>query len=182
MSKADPKQADSQEQTEKRLDLRARARAGVAECLRRMTMQVWRTGKSHQEVADMFGVQYDTVTGWASTASQIILHSIGNGEDVRARLLAGLERINEMALDCDEPDLRAAVAAISEQAKLLSLITTNVRVLEPEVDIGKLKPEELVAYLELRLKAAGTEEHRAQLSEHLQLARDLLPKRLTSDM
>lgn len=124
--KLDPKQADGPEQTEKRLALRARAREGVGECVRRMTTQVWRTGKSHNEVAAMYGVAYDTVVGWASTASQIIHHAIGNGDEVRARLLAGLEHVHELALTGDEVDLRAAVSAIAEQAKLLNLLTTKV--------------------------------------------------------
>lgn len=119
---------------------REHADQGVKRCIELMTEGRWVTGKSHQEIAAEFMVSPATVKDWATSASRIIrLATEGDREDIRARMLATLDTVVSMAMTKQSvafsrngsevtselypnPDLKAAVAAIAEQAKLLGLV------------------------------------------------------------
>lgn len=105
---------------------------GVRRCAQIMTEGSWRTGKSHAQVADEFGVSVRTVETWASMASRAIRIAVGDGEELRGRLSMMLEKIQDMALTrqaatmggdlYDSPDLKAAVVAVKTQAELMGLM------------------------------------------------------------
>lgn len=92
----------------------------VLEVMRMMTAGEWRTGPSHVLLAEKYGVAESTVRNWATQASQLIRLSMGDGEEVRARLAGMLETL---AGDAMKSDPRAATAAVKTLAELLGLIT-----------------------------------------------------------
>lgn len=128
--------------TERKPATRARERTGaerrpvvdeaIREIITMVTSGQWRSGVSHAELAERHGVTEHTVSGWATQAHRLIRMCIGDGEEVRTRLIAMLEDIHRRAIGrqaatsegelYDAPDLRAAVSAVSEQAKLLGLV------------------------------------------------------------
>jgi len=105
---------------------------GVRRCAQLMSDGGWQTGKSHEQVAQEYGVSVRTVETWAATASRAIRIAVGDGEELRGRLAVMLERIQNMALVkqsttmkgdlYDDPDLKAAVAAVKTQAELMGLM------------------------------------------------------------
>lgn len=97
---------------------------------------LWVTGVSHAAIAEKHGVSPATVKDWATSASRVLRLSLaGDQEDLRARLVTTLERVVSAAMSKQaatmggelypNPDLKAAVAALSEQAKLLGLVVTK---------------------------------------------------------
>lgn len=121
----------------------------------------WVTGKSNVAIAGKHGVSVATVKDWATSASRIIRLAVeGDREDIRARMLATLDTIVAKAMRLkkpvymlsgpgveaemlDAPDLRAAVAAIDEQARLLGLIVHKTQEVPMNEDQARAK------YLEL---------------------------------
>lgn len=134
------------------------ADAGVRDCLDLMTSGRWVTGRSHTEVAERHGVHPDTVKKWATNASRIIRFAIeGDVEDIRARMVSTLDHIVAQAMGRTEhkvvyqrdiaqrldvevaaPDLRAAVAAIETQAKLLGLVVQKHEIAMTEEDARRI--------------------------------------------
>ncbi len=107
--------------------------AGTQRCVDLMTAGLWVTGRSHKELAAEFGVTEDTVKHWATAASRIIRMAVsGDMEDIRAGMPATLDTVVRMAMTrqaatmdgdlYDNPDLKAAIAAIEAQSKLLGLV------------------------------------------------------------
>lgn len=134
-----------------------------------MTSGQWTT-KSHVALAKEAGVDPVTVRDWSRQASRIIRVAIGEGEEIRTRLIAHLEDIHQRALDkkgmtrsgdeYDNPDLKAAVSAIDSQARLLGLVTEK-----HEVNITVAQ----FATLTLEHKIQVLDERIAQLQEAKQL-------------
>lgn len=130
-------------------------------CVELMTQGEWRTGVSHQLVASEFGVSPRTIEGWATTASRLIRLSIGDGEEVRARLVVMLEDVHRRALQkqaatsegdmYDSPDLRSAVAAIAEQAKLLGLVEQKHRVNVDVRGYEQMPPAKMLDVIDARI-------------------------------
>jgi transposase-like protein len=132
------------------------ADAGVRDCLDLMTSGRGVTGKSHLEVATRHGVHPDTVKKWSTNASRIIRFAIeGDVEDIRARMISTLDHIvatamvtkkvattgegrDKVAEFYDAPDLRAAVAAIETQARLLGLVVQKHEVTMTEDEARKI--------------------------------------------
>lgn len=132
---------------------RADGDAGVAQCLELMTTGKWVPGRSHQALAAEHGVHPDTVKKWATNASRIIRLAIeGDVEDIRAQMLATLGTIVSEAMSYErvlttrdgdttvvpQPDLKAAIAAIAEQAKLLGIVTQKHEVAMSPEEIERL--------------------------------------------
>lgn len=158
------------------------ADAGVIECMNLMADGLWVSGKSHAEVAAKHGVSPATVKNWATNASRILrLGTEEEAEDARARCVATLDTIVAIALqkkgirftDDDEaeytlpePDLRAAVSAVGEKAKLLGLIVQkhDVRTAPKVAHLSRKEHLEQLEQLEQeiaaevkRLEAEGSE-------------------------
>lgn len=98
-----------------------------------MTSGQWRTGVSHAELALKYGVAPSTVKNWSTEASRLIRLSMGEGEEVRARISAMLENFASVAMAREgrtmageaypNPDVKAATAAVKTLAEVLGLIT-----------------------------------------------------------
>lgn len=111
---------------------------GVRRCVELMTADEWVTGESHAKVAAEFGVSPHTVKTWASAAARIIRIAIGEGDEVRARLFVTLERLQRMAESKQAatadgeiyaaPDVKAAIQAVAERAKLWGLVEQRHKV------------------------------------------------------
>lgn len=105
----------------------------VLEVMRIMTAGQWRTGVSHVELAQKHGVSPSTVKNWAAEASRLIKLSMGDGEEVRARIASMLENFASVAMAREgytmggdaypNPDVKAATAAVKTLAEVLGLIT-----------------------------------------------------------
>ncbi len=118
-----------------------------------MTTGAWVPGTSHRAVADEFEVSPKTVEGWATNASRIIRLAVAQEpEEIRARLLATLSTVTRMALgrvgvnpltgdEYAAPDLKAAVSAVAEQAKLLGLVVQKHEVAMSEDEARKVIAE-----------------------------------------
>lgn len=159
---------------------RARAREdvdkGVERCIELMTGGKWVTGRSHRAIAEEFGVSPATVKDWATSASRVIRLAIqGDADDIRSRMVATLESIVAASLDkvvtdregdvFPSPDGRVAVAAISEQAKLLGLHAPT------KVDVtvqafAQLEPPAMLA--KVRAQIAELQRLEQQLSEQVE--------------
>jgi hypothetical protein len=125
---------------------RIRSDAGVERCIELMTSGAWVRGRSGKVVADEFGVSPETVKEWATSASRVIRLAVdGDTEDIRARMLATLDHVVSEAMSKQgaattrsgkdvevtffpAPDLKAAVSAVAEQAKLLGLVEQKHKV------------------------------------------------------
>ena len=104
----------------------------VLEVMRIMTAGQWRTGVSHAELAEKYKCSPETVKHWSSQASQLIRLSMGDGEEVRARLAAMLESFASTAMAREgvtmagdtypNPDVKAATGAVKTLAELLGLM------------------------------------------------------------
>lgn len=151
---------------------RVDADAGVRRCMELMTSGKWVSGKSHAEVAAEHGVEPVTVKAWATSASRVIRRLAEEDlPEIRARILAGLERAVAMAFErqgmslkgepYDNPDVRGAVAALEVQAKILGLITQKHEVTKPNVT-AMTREQHLEALAKLREEIAAEE---AKLSE-----------------
>lgn len=134
--------------------------AGVRDCVDLMTAGRWVTGHSNRVIAKKHGVSPATVKNWATSASRIIRASVEpDREDIRARMVATLDTVVARAMRLkkpvymrgdgegvttlmDAPDLRAAVAAIDTQARLLGLVVQKHEVSMTE-DEARAKYREL---------------------------------------
>lgn len=122
---------------------RARARedadAGVRRCVELMTSGAWVRGVTHRDVAKKFGVAESTAKDWATNASRIVRYAVeGDIEETRARMLATLDSIIAKAM---RVDLKAAVSAIAEQAKLQGIGSTKFDVTHHGA-IASMTPEQ----------------------------------------
>jgi hypothetical protein len=115
---------------------RVDADAGVREIMTLMTEGRWVSGSGHADIAFRYGVSPATVKDWATSASRVIRLAVeSDPEDIRARLLSTLETVVSKAMSRESatmtgelypnPDLKSAVSAIAEQAKLLGLVVTK---------------------------------------------------------
>jgi hypothetical protein len=121
---------------------RSAADAGVRKCMDLMAAGMWVSGRSHADVAFEFGVAPATVKDWATSASRVLRLAVqADPEDLRARLLTTLENIVCEAMKTFE--LKAAVSAVAEQAKLLGLIVQKTQEVPMSEDQARAK------YLEL---------------------------------
>jgi hypothetical protein len=142
------------------------ADAGVERCMHMMLAGEWQPGTSHKLVAEEFGVSPVTVKNWATNASRIIrlCPDEETREEIRLSMLTTLSRVVQEGFDrkvvvmprhrdgspeyVDSPDLKAVVAAIDTQAKLLGLV----------VQKHDVRTRPAVAHL-------SRDEHRAELEK-----------------
>jgi transposase-like protein len=112
------------------------------------------SGASHEEIAQKHGVSPATVRDWATSASRVLRLAVeADPEDIRARLLTTLEKVVASAMGrtspkstgdlYSNPDLKAAVSAIAEQAKLLGLVVTKTQEIPLSEDQARAKYREL---------------------------------------
>lgn len=112
---------------------------GVAEMVRTMANGEWVPGSSTIAFAERFGIAVGTAKDWAGEASrQLRALAATDREELREVFVSRLARLEALALTkqaytmkgepYDAPDLRTAVAAVAEQAKLLGLVTQKVDV------------------------------------------------------
>lgn len=105
----------------------------------------WVSGASHRFIAEKHGVAPATVKDWATSASRALRLIVAvDPDEMRARLIATLETVVSKAMArqsatmggelYDNPDLKSAVSAIAEQAKLLGLVVQKheVQAMTPE--------------------------------------------------
>lgn len=81
----------------------------------------WRTGASHREYAEKYGVTVSAVQDWASKAALVLRKLRGDVDEVRDAILAGIEYCQKLALEVDKDghrDLKAALAALELRAKV----------------------------------------------------------------
>lgn len=144
------------------------ADAGVRRCMDMMLAGEWQPGASHKLVAEEFAVSPTTVKNWATNASRIIRLCADEEtrEEIRTSMVMTLSRVVQEGFErkvcvmprhrdgspeyVDAPDLKAVVAAIETQAKLLGLV----------VQKHDVRTRPAVAHL-------SRDEHRAEL-ERLQ--------------
>lgn len=122
---------------------------------------LWVSGRSHADIAFKHGVAPATVKDWATSASRVLRLAVETDpEDIRARLLATLETVVSRAMSRESatmagelypnPDLKSAVAAVAEQAKILGLIVTRTQ------DVPLTEEQARAKYRELTGKEWGT--------------------------
>lgn len=109
---------------------------GVREMVRMMAAGEWVTTQSTLAVAERFGVTPGTAAHWAGEASrQLRALAAMDREQLRDVFVSRFARLEAMALAKESvfqgisypaPDVRTAVAAVAEQAKLLGLVVTKV--------------------------------------------------------
>lgn len=106
---------------------RARARDAaqvdtlVEEIAERMADGRWQTGASHRELAAREGTSVAAVEKWAAQAGRLLRTlSAVDRDELRARNAARLDVVYGRAMG-EADDLKAAVSALAEQAKLLGL-------------------------------------------------------------
>ncbi len=92
----------------------------------------WVTGKSHEAYMAEFGVGFECVKRWASEAYLFLRLCQGNREDIRGRILAGIETVQRLALEkkrthltkdgevieTPEPDMKAYLASLEFFARV----------------------------------------------------------------
>lgn len=104
---------------------------GVRRCVQLMSDGEWETGVTASLVAAEFGVSARTAESWAATASKVIRHSLGDPDDLRARIAVMLERHERVAMsrvgvsmagnEYPNPDVKAATNALKTMAEVLGL-------------------------------------------------------------
>lgn len=114
----------------------------VNEIMRMMTGGVWFPGRSDHEMGLEFGVSPSTVRDWSAQAARLLRMSAGtNLEEIRGRILAGIDGIRRMALarhrvvrqrndktkeleekNVLDPDLRNALKCYELQARILGAL------------------------------------------------------------
>ena len=120
----------------------------------------WVPGASHAALGFEFGVSPLTVKDWATSASRVIRLAVddaGHREEIRARLVATLDTVIAKALGTGRPDLKAAVSAVSEQGRLLGLVTSKVDVTTKPSVTGLTRDEHLAALEQLKAEIAEEE-------------------------
>lgn len=137
-----------------------------------MTSGLWVAGQSHAAIAVEFGVAPATVKDWATSASRVIRALMeADKEDIRARMLATLDTVVAKAMGkqsasmagelYDAPDLKAAVAALETQAKLLGLVVTKHDV-STRTSVAHLSRAEHLAELDKLAKEIALESKRVK--------------------
>lgn len=111
---------------------RGQAEEGVRHIAKLMADGTWRSGE-YEDTAKLFGVSERTVEAWAAQASRALRVAIGDGEELRGRLAAMLERHERVAMarigvtmkgdEYPNPDVKAATAAVKTLAELMGLVT-----------------------------------------------------------
>lgn len=80
----------------------------------------WRTGISNKALADEWGLHVNTVDRYAAEASRYIMASLGDPEELRARIIGQLEALTALAVE-KGTYLRDAIQAMDLKAELLGL-------------------------------------------------------------
>jgi len=111
----------------------------------------WRTGKSHRAYADEYGVEVCTVRRWSSEAYMFIRLCQGSEDDIRGRILAGIDLVCEKALqrkfivtrkdgevaEYPSPDVKSYLTALEFYARVYGVDkpkeSTNESVTEAEL-------------------------------------------------
>ena len=105
---------------------RANPKASTAEVKRRvahiadmMSEFRWITRKSARDLSAEWHVAISTVEGYATEASRAVLTSLGDPEQIRARVFAGMDRLTTVA--AAKGEFRTAMHGLSEIARLAGL-------------------------------------------------------------
>jgi hypothetical protein len=133
----------------------------------------WEGTRTTLALAAEWGISRGAVSDYAREASGIIRRLIeGDPADIKAEILAGIERVRLIALELvktervgkDEyaqvraPNVSAALQAYELKAKLLGLFPKgeiDLNVKQTEDDLGDLSEEELDTLLRAARKAKG---------------------------
>lgn len=105
----------------------------IKQIMRSMCDGSWRAGESHMQMAEEHGVALQTVNGWATNASRTLrlLLAPDDKAEVLGELLAGIEQCKRIALEKDDPDVKAALTGIELRGKFLGMFTTKLEVKPP---------------------------------------------------
>ncbi len=145
-------------------EARAQRDARVDRIVAMMADGTW-TATQARELATEWAIGLGAVQDYAREASGIIRRVVmGEPDDIKAQILAGVEKIRTVAMgktrtvvtkDGDavtwaDPDCKAALSAFELQAKMLGLIVNKHQDVAPE----KLPTADLLAEYERELEAA----------------------------
>jgi hypothetical protein len=115
IARTDPAREQAKRQSDERID----------HVTHMMAMGEWSGARSTRELAETWGVSMHCVSEYARVASAIIRRvTKGDPEDVRAEVIAGIERLRLIATEHSRRDVRGVTAALSAydlRAKLLGL-------------------------------------------------------------
>lgn len=126
----------------------------IGEIITRMSNGVWVPGRSHRELATLWGISEGRVRDLASQASRIIMLSQGSREEAEAALYAGIAGIRERALNHTRPNFNAAISAYELAAKLQGFLVNRHEAKIQEVDsLDNLDPDALASKLEAEAAA-----------------------------
>lgn len=152
------------------------AEAGVKRCADLMVEGLWRSGKSTIELAGEFGVSPRTVETWAQTASRAIRMAMGDGEAIRGRLAAMLERHEAVAMERQgytmageaypNPDVKAATGAVKALAEVLGVVETKHKVDVTVQTFAQLPPPAMLA--KVREQIAELKRLETQLADQVE--------------
>ena len=116
-----------------KLDVRAERMAHIVGL---MAGQQWETGRTGPSLAREWGVPLSTVEGYAAVASKLVLAELG-GEDLRARILVGLESLGAEARRSG--DFKTAGHLLAEMARISGVdAPTRVDVRTQQVTIAEI--------------------------------------------
>ncbi len=76
----------------------------------------WQTRVSHRKLSEEWGCSYNTIEQYAAEASRLVLRSVGDPEQIRGRVLAGMDRLSIVA--AVKGELRTAMHGLSELARI----------------------------------------------------------------
>lgn len=146
---------------------------GIKDIIQMVTEGRWRSGIGHAEIEAKYNITPVTSRAWATQAHRLLRMAIGEGEDIRARLVVMLEDIHHRAIEAqsvtkdgqpfDSPDLRSAISAISEMGKLLGLVETKHKVDVTIQAFAALRPPEMLAKVREQLRGLAEVEKRLAL-------------------
>lgn len=125
LTRATPAQVSTEEKAD-----RIRSVVGL------MAGQRWETGITGPSLAREWGVAESTVNGYAAVASKLVLAELG-GEDLRARILVGLESLGAEARRSG--DFKTAGHLLAEMARISGVdAPTRVDVRTQQVTIAEI--------------------------------------------
>ena len=101
-----------------------------------MAGQQWETGRTGESLAREWGCSESTVRDYAAVASKLVLAELG-GEDLRARILVGLESLGAEARRSG--DFKTAGHLLAEMARISGVdAPTRVDVRTQQVTIAEI--------------------------------------------
>lgn len=133
--------------------------AVVREVAGMMARCQWVTGKSHQELADRYGVTPVAVQAWAAQASRHLrLLASEDPEHIRMEIVAGIQHVRTVALgkirkfsnvhgeviEYADPDCRTALSTFELLAKAYGVLVEKH---EHKVNLGEWTEEQLLEEL-----------------------------------